>query len=212
MGDYPFLLMTVGAAHEVWVWLLCAVSERRMTLAAYPAVDESNYLADCRSEERTARRMLDAFQVFVQHRSAYYSSGWIMTWWDGLVRDGVDEIGIALFSRVVTRSRDFWRRRRFGPPAQKLHGPLAILEPLTQLFHERLGRTPEEVQRRAEDLLLDEDHRTWLAAEVIKQHGFVIQEPEDGYLTYDERRQREHLLYLWRRQQEEAVNAEKKPQ
>jgi hypothetical protein len=200
--DYPFLLMSVGTAHELWVWLVSAASERQQELAFRVAGHGAGGDGRLRWEERFVRRLLCAFEYYVQNGPADAST-WNWMWWDGLARRGVDEIGLALFSRYLVQQAEYW-----GAPArghvEASVGP--IISAFSALFHERLGRSPDEVRRRADELFLDEDARTARTHEV-EWRGFMIQREEEGFLTYEEDEERRTLAHAIHEQLEKAKEA-----
>lgn len=200
--DYPFLLMSVGTAHELWVWLVSAASERQQELAFRVAGHCAGRDSKLRWEERFLRRLLCAFEYYVQNGPADASS-WDWMWWDGFARRGVDEIGLALFSRYLVQQAEYWGARAKEFPGAVEASGAPIVSAFSALFHERLGRSPDQVRRRADELFLDEDPRTTRTHDV-EWRGFVIQREEEGFLTYDEDQERRSLAYAIHDQLEKA--------
>lgn len=197
--DYPFLLMSVATAHELWLWLVTGASDRLRELADLASAPECDRAMRLRSEERFLRRLTCAFEYYVENRRAheadYYRSD---SWVDGFEREGVDELGLALFSNYLTQQSSYWKSLSDGDRYARgvVISGAPVIDEFSKLFYDRLGVSPNDVRCRAEDLFLEEDQRSQpVSCTSYWRSPFrVVQLVEEGRLTRDDLEEREYLL------------------
>ena len=186
--------MPVSTALEIWVWMVAEIRACHQELSVRPGGSEGDTLS-FRTRLVVLQRLKAAYEHYVENRGDRDRSWWLSLW-----RDGVDELGLAFFARHLTALRAFWTaEKKARGHVTEVACTAAVIEAVSALFYEKLGLSPEEVERRSADLLLDEDHR--YRAEYRSRYGDCrLDRPGEGFLTWSEIEDRS-VLYLHFRDQ-----------
>jgi hypothetical protein len=177
------------AVYQLIVWALSGAIEREQVLAATPEPEQQRLAWERNALARVAAAVDWYFHAY---HSDFRSSVQVHRF--GLVKDGPDPAGVVMLSAQLEQLVRYWQTRADENGASRLeaHARLNICRSASEVFHQRLGASPEQLRICAAQMNLDEDNRSGRYVQWKPDGSLEVVRP-DGPHTCEEEKAEERI-------------------